>query len=147
MTDQNTDRGGLPSAQEILRGAKGGFTDLMGLVITKVTQNTVEAELEVTDDHLQPFGLVHGGVHAAIVETLCSVGASQSLEPGQAPVGVENHTSFLKPVTGGMIRAIAEPIQIGKRTQLWETKLYNDKGQLVSTGRLRLMVIEIHKSS
>lgn len=114
----------------------------MGVSLTKATPEEVVAELQVADAHLQPFGLVHGGVHAGLVETACSIGASLNVGAGQQIVGVENHTSFLRPVREGRLQAVAKPIQRGRRAQLWETNIYDAAGKLVASGRLRVLSID-----
>ncbi|HMJ11957.1 MAG TPA: PaaI family thioesterase, partial [Polyangiaceae bacterium] len=75
----------------------GGYNTAMGLSFVTATGDEVVAELEVGEQHLQPYGIVHGGVYCGAVETTCSVGAGlYSAAAGQAVVGVENHTSFLR---------------------------------------------------
>jgi uncharacterized protein (TIGR00369 family) len=60
-------------------------------------------------------------------------------------VGADNHTSFLKATRSGTLRAVARPLSVGKRTQLWETNIENEQGELVATGRVRLMVVAAGK--
>jgi 1,4-dihydroxy-2-naphthoyl-CoA hydrolase len=116
-----------------------GWSGAMGLVITHMDPNEVVAEWTVGPQHLQPFGIVHGGVHSGVVETVCSVGAAINAAPqGQTVVGVENHTSFLRAVREGKLRAVAKPLHVGKRAQLWEANITDEEGRLVATGRVRL---------
>lgn len=124
-------------------GAFVGFTRLMGLRLTRVDEQQVDAELTVTPEHYQPMGIVHGGVYCAMVETVCSVaGYVHSSKAGQFVVGVDNTTSFLKATRAGVLRAVAKPITIGRRTHLWEASVHDDQGNLVASGRVRLMAVE-----
>jgi 1,4-dihydroxy-2-naphthoyl-CoA hydrolase len=127
---------------EFLNSAEG-WTKAMGLRLTRATRDEVCAELEVGPEHLQLYGIVHGGVHSGIVETLASVGAGISVfEQGKRIVGLENHTSFIRAVGAGKLRARATPLTRGRRSQVWECEVRDEAERLVSTGRVRLLVLE-----
>lgn len=119
-----------------------GWTAAIGLEFETATVEQVVAVMRVTPRHLQPLGLVHGGVFASIVETCCSVGAALSAPNGKHVVGMENHTSFLRPVRSGELRARAWPLQAGRRAQLWQCDVCDEARRLVATGQLRLMCVE-----
>jgi uncharacterized protein (TIGR00369 family) len=121
----------------------GGFNNALGLKFTKAAPDEYVAEIEITDRHLQPYGLVHGGVYAGMIETLCSTGAALTVwEENKITVGLENNTSFLKAVRGGRLRCTAKPLVIGKRSQVWEASIHDDQDRLVAAGRVRLMTLE-----
>lgn len=127
-------------------GSKTGFDTLMGLELVSAAADEVIAQLSVKTHHQQPWGIVHGGVYCAIVETVCSVGGQLSLGPsGGFVVGVDNHTSFFKATRSGVLRATARPLAKSKRTQLWEANIVNEAGEPVASGRVRLMVVEAGK--
>src|ERR1700709_1031430 len=85
-----------------MNATRGGFNTAMGLRFVRATRSEVVAELTIGENHSQPYGIVHGGVHAGIIETVCSVGAAlYALEDGRSVVGLENSTSFLHAVRGG----------------------------------------------
>lgn len=113
-----------------------GFDGLIGLHIVSSTKDSTVAQLEVTADHHQPFGLLHGGVLCAIVETVGSI--SGSVWYGGAVVGTSNHTNFLRAVRGGTLTATSTPVHRGRTQQLWEVDITDDEGQLVAKGQLRL---------
>jgi len=121
----------------------GTWASVMGLRILRCTRDEVLAELEVRPDHRQPQGIVHGGVYAGVVESLASVGAAMdAMRHGKTVVGLENHTSFVRAVREGVLRAAAKPLTRGRRSQLWEVTLVDATGALVATGRVRLLVLE-----
>ncbi|MDB4985456.1 MAG: hypothetical protein JWN04_634 [Myxococcaceae bacterium] len=123
--------------------APTGWTAQMDLRFVTVTEAEVVAELPVSAKHYQPMGIVHGGVYCSMVETVCSVGAYlHASKRGLLVVGVDNQTSFLKATRDGVLRASARPLAVGRRTQLWQADIHDDKGQLVSTGRVRLICLE-----
>ncbi|HTU61941.1 MAG TPA: PaaI family thioesterase [Polyangiales bacterium] len=124
-----------------------GFNAALGIQLLKVEAGEVSAQLEVGPHHHQPWGIVHGGVYCSIIETVCSVGAQVTLTPGSGfIVGVDNHTSFLKATRSGTLRTVARPLAVGGRTQLWEANIENEQGELVATGRVRLMVVPAGKT-
>jgi 1,4-dihydroxy-2-naphthoyl-CoA hydrolase len=131
----------LTKSLEQLRGHH--FADEIGLVLDTVTKERVVGHLEIQPRHLQPFGIVHGGVYCAIVETLASMGAFyNTLEQGQACAGIENHTSFLRSLSSGTVTAVALPVNIGRTTHLWDVEIRDEKERLVARGMVRLAVLE-----
>ena len=121
-----------------------GFDKLMNFRMLQATKDEVILEYEIDDRHRQPYGIVHGGVHSAAVETACSTGAGiDAVSRGLAVVGVENHTSFVHAVRSGRVQVIAKPLTRGRRTQLWEATARSETGQVISTGRVRLLCLEM----
>jgi 1,4-dihydroxy-2-naphthoyl-CoA hydrolase len=121
-----------------------GWLKAMGVTITLATQDEVRAELTVGTAHLQGYGIVHGGVHCGLVESLASIGAALFAMPrGQSVVGLENNTSFIRAVrSGAKLHAVSTPITRGRKTQVWEARVLNDKEQIVAMGRVRLLCLE-----
>ena len=120
-----------------------GFDQEMGFRLVSATRDEVVLEYEVTEKHLQPYGIVHGGVHCAAVESACSTGAGvDALARGTSVVGVENHTSFIRAVRHGRIRVVATPLTRGRRSQLWEAAARTADGKLVASGRVRLLCLD-----
>ena len=128
----------------LLNGMQKGWDAAMGIRYLRATLDELEAEIVVSDIHHQQYGLVHGGVYAGWIETLCSAGAAMNaMAKGQSgAVGLENATSFLKAVREGTLRAIARPLTRGRRTQVWEAEIRDGAGALVAHGKVRLMNLE-----
>jgi uncharacterized protein (TIGR00369 family) len=131
-----------PDAAPLARDKLGGWFDVIGLEILSASATEVIAEWTVAPRHLQPHGIVHGGVYASVVETCCSVGAVLAAPSGKQVVGVENHTSFLRPIRDGHLRACARPLHAGRQAQLWECNITDPAERLVATGRLRVFCVE-----
>jgi 1,4-dihydroxy-2-naphthoyl-CoA hydrolase len=121
-----------------------GWLRAMGVTITSATQDEVRAELTVGTEHLQGYGIVHGGVHCGLIESLASIGAAIfALPRNQSVVGLENNTSFVRAVrAGAKLHAVSTPITRGRRTQVWEARVLDEQERLVATGRVRLLCIE-----
>lgn len=117
----------------------------MGFEWTTVTAELVELEFTVGPQHLQPYGLVHGGVHCGVVESVCSYGAALAAQErglSGAVVGLENHTSFLRVAReGARLRCRGVPISRGRTTQLWEATIRDEADRVVATGRVRLLTV------
>jgi 1,4-dihydroxy-2-naphthoyl-CoA hydrolase len=125
-----------------------GWLKAMGVTITLATVDEVRAELTVGPEHLQGYGIVHGGVHCGLIESLASIGAALvALPRHQSVVGLENNTSFVRAVrAGARLRAVSTPITRGRRTQVWEARVLDEKDQLVATGRVRLLCLEAEQA-
>jgi 1,4-dihydroxy-2-naphthoyl-CoA hydrolase len=120
-----------------------GWVHAMGMTITHATKDEVRCELTIGQQHLQGYGIVHGGVHCGIIETLSSMGAYLfARDRGQHVVGLENNTSFIRAVrAGARLRGVATPITRGRQTQVWQVQITDEDGKLVATGRVRLLCI------
>jgi len=126
-----------------LNAMLGGWNTGMGLRWVKATETECVGELVVGPEHLQPYGIVHGGVHCGIIEAACSTGAAVAAGTrGQSVVGLENSTSFITAVRGGTLRVTATPITRGRKSQVWEAKVTNEEGRTCATGRVRLLCLE-----
>jgi len=120
-----------------------GWVKEMGIAILTASPDEVTCEWEVNEKHHQGYGVVHGGVHCGVIETLASVGAAAVAHPrGQRVVGLENNTSFIRAVRSGKLRGLARPVTRGRSSQVWEVWIRDEKEQLVAQGRVRLLCID-----
>ena len=128
---------------ELINAHPEGWVKEMGLHLSKATAEEVRCEWEVGPQHLQGYGIVHGGVHCGVIETLASVGAAAWAMPqGLAVVGVENNTSFVRAVRSGTrLHAMATPLTRGRKSQLWEGRVLDDQDRLIAVGRVRLLCL------
>lgn len=119
-----------------------GWVRAMGIVVTRATSDEVACEWTVEEKHHQAYGIVHGGVHAGVIETLASIGAALvALPRGQRVVGLENNTSFIRAVRSGKLHAVARPVTRGRSSQVWEAWIRDEEERLVAQGRVRLLCI------
>jgi 1,4-dihydroxy-2-naphthoyl-CoA hydrolase len=128
---------------EALNASTSGWNLAMGIHFVRATADEVIAEMEIAPHHRQPYGIVHGGVHAGLVEAVTSVGAAlAALARGQSVVGLENHSSFLNAVREGKLVATARPLMRGRRTQVWEATITDAAGRTIASGRVRFLALE-----
>jgi 1,4-dihydroxy-2-naphthoyl-CoA hydrolase len=125
-----------------------GWIHAMGITITQATKDEVRAEFVTGTQHLQGYGIVHGGVHSGLIESLASIGAFLfARERGQHVVGLENNTSFIRAVRAGKkLRAVATPVTRGRQTQVWAANIVDEDDRLVATGRVRLLCLASDQS-
>jgi 1,4-dihydroxy-2-naphthoyl-CoA hydrolase len=123
---------------------QSAFMRLLGVHFDQLSGERVTGWFEVGADHHQPWGLVHGGVFTAVIETLATTGAYQAVKDrGQLAVGVTNVTDFLRPQREGRLEVVAEPIQQGRTQQLWQVVITRAQdGKAVARGQVRLQNID-----
>ena len=124
-----------------------GFDAVIGLTYLEVTPDGAQARLTITDKLLQPWGIVHGGIHCAVVESVASVSGHVWLAEhgGGTVVGVNNNTDFLRAISSGTVYAVSEPIHRGRRQQLWLVTITDEKDRVVARGQVRLQNLEIQE--
>jgi 1,4-dihydroxy-2-naphthoyl-CoA hydrolase len=141
-----------PHARPEIRGFDPGddftvdrspFGDLIGLEWDLLSPERIEAHLDIDERHHQPYGIVHGGVYASIVETVGSVGAAVNVhERGKIVVGVNNSTDFLRAHREGRLDVVGTPLHAGRLQQLWAVDITRADGKTVARGQLRLQVLD-----
>ena len=117
----------------------------LGLELTLVTPERVEARLDADERHQQPYGILHGGVYCSIVEAVASHGAAQAALAGgqRGVVGVSNHTDFLRSHSKGELQVVSTPVYVGRTAQLWTVDITRGSdGKRVSSGQVRFAVLD-----
>lgn len=127
-----------PEPMSTQREAMGAFSDSLGLQITEASGTRMVARWHLGPQLHQPHAIVHGGAHAAVVETLASMGANLALDGDGVCVGVNNNTDFYRAVTDGVLDVVATPVHQGRSQQVWQVEIRDDTGRLVARGALRV---------
>jgi 1,4-dihydroxy-2-naphthoyl-CoA hydrolase len=120
----------------------GPFAAFIGLQVERASSDRVVLRWTVGPEQWQTYGIVHGGVHCAVVETAASLGAALWMGRRGQVVGVSNQTNFLRAVREGALTATAVPVDRGQYQQLWDVEVTDDRGRLVAVGHVRLQNIE-----
>jgi uncharacterized protein (TIGR00369 family) len=121
--------------------ATEGFDALVGLTITELGDGLARGEVPVRDDLKQPYGLIHGGVFAAIAESLASLATAVAVAPdGRQAMGQANQTSFLHPITAGTIHGTARARHRGRTSWVWDVEITDDEGRLCALTRMTVAV-------
>jgi 1,4-dihydroxy-2-naphthoyl-CoA hydrolase len=113
---------------------------VMGWEVQETSGDGARATFEVQNKHKQPFGVVHGGVYAALAEGLTSASTWQAHDGKKMVMGSSNHTSFLRPVFDGTVTAVGTPKHRGRTTWVWEVEFTNSEGKLCALARVTLAI-------
>jgi uncharacterized protein (TIGR00369 family) len=116
----------------------GEFISHLGLEFSEISGDRVSCTWTAGPRFHQPFGLVHGGVHCSVVETLASVGAGIWLGDRGQVVGVNNNTDFFRGVRDGALTSTGTPLHRGRSQQVWLVETTDDQGRMVARGQVRL---------
>jgi 1,4-dihydroxy-2-naphthoyl-CoA hydrolase len=132
----------MPTADHLENAS--AFVTASGLKLREVSGTRVTGWIDLTSDHHQPFGLVHGGVYCSVIESAASIGATTAVwDDGMVAVGVNNNTNFVASITEGRVEVVAEPVVQGRTQQLWNvlvTRAEDDR--LIATGQVRLQNVK-----
>jgi 1,4-dihydroxy-2-naphthoyl-CoA hydrolase len=129
-----------PSVEQ-LNTVLRGFDRLYGLQLVDYADGEVFARVAVRDELKQPAGLVHGGVYASIAESMTSLATALAvMGDGNTAMGLANSTSFLRPITGGVVHAHASAIHRGRTTWVWDVRFTDDAGRACAVTRMTIAV-------
>ncbi len=121
--------------------AMRGFDRLYGLELLACSDSEVRAQVTVRDELKQPAGLVHGGVYASMAEAMASLATALGVaERGETAMGLANQTSFLRPVTAGVVHARATRIHRGRTTWVWDVRFSDDADHTCAVTRMTIAV-------
>ena len=115
-----------------------------GLELFEISAERVAGRIPVRNAIKQPMGVVHGGVLAALAETLASWATAAAVRAdGKVALGLANNTSFFRPITSGYVNAAGERRHGGRTTWVWDVDVSDDQGALAATSRVTVAVREL----
>jgi 1,4-dihydroxy-2-naphthoyl-CoA hydrolase len=118
-----------------------GFDSLYGLELLAVSDSEVSARVAVREELKQPAGLLHGGVYAAMAESMASLATALAVrESGEMAMGLSNNTSFLRPVTEGVVNAQATRVHRGRTTWVWDVRFSDSEDRTCAVTRMTIAV-------
>lgn len=130
----------MPTAEQ-LNDVLLGFDRHYGLELLEVSELDVRAQVQVREQLKQPAGLIHGGVYASMAEAMASLATAMAvLEQGSTAMGLSNSTSFLRPVTQGVVHAHATRLHRGRTTWVWDVRFSDDQNRLCAITRMTIAV-------
>ena len=104
---------------------------LMGVQLTEVTLDCVQATMLVRPDLCTAGGICHGGSYMAFADTLGAVGTIVNLAAGTNTTTTDSSTKFMAGAkVNTTLSAISKPLHKGRTTQVWQTELRNSDGKL-----------------
>ena len=118
-----------------------GFAEEIGVEWIDFDPDNATARIKIESRHLQPFGIVHGGVYATLAESICSASTYGAVrDDGMVAIGQANDTTFLRPAGEGHINASAKPRHRGRTTWVWDVEMSDDEGRVCALSRMTIAV-------
>lgn len=135
---------GLDRLRTMMReGHLTGIEETLGLRLVEVEEGRVVVEGTPGLNVYNPFGVVHGGYAAAILDNACGYAAQSKMAPGQTCTTLELKVAFHKAMTRetGPVRAEGRIVSIGRRAAFAEARLTDIAGKLYASATSSLIVI------
>jgi uncharacterized protein (TIGR00369 family) len=126
-------------AKTLNKKGRGPLADRMGINLLEASPHRVVATMPV-EGNTQPYGLLHGGANAVLVETLGSLAAALHGGPKKQALGLNINVTHHKSATSGVVTGVATPIRLGKTIAAIEVVITNEAGERVATGQLTCLL-------
>lgn len=122
---------------------RGHYWKLLGMKTGAGVDGKLGVELEVSENLIQVYGNIHGGVIASVLDSAIAVAINQQLGPGEGAVTVEIKINYLRPVSKGKIRGEGSVIQKGRKIIVAQGEIRDESGQMVAFGTATFMRITV----
>jgi uncharacterized protein (TIGR00369 family) len=113
----------------------------MAMRLAAIAVDRAEIALDLGPCHLQPFGIVHGGVLATLIDTATFWAAFLRIPEGAGLVNIDLKLNYLKPVVSGRLTALGRAIRSGKTISYAEARVLDGDGALLAHGTSTLMTL------
>lgn len=114
----------------------------MAMTLDAISIDGCQVRIEIDQRHFQPYGIVHGGVIATIIDTATFWAAFLRLPQDIGLVNIDLKLNYLKAVTAGPLVATGTCIRPGRRVSYCEAKVHNADNQLIAHGTSSLLTLE-----
>ena len=120
----------------------GTLPELLGMKFVSLDPDRVVAELTIRDDLRTVGGALHGGTLMAFADTVGAAATIVNLPAGAGTTTLESKTNFFAAGKSGVVRAEATPLHKGRRTHVWQTRITDESGRLLTLTLQTQMVLE-----
>jgi uncharacterized protein (TIGR00369 family) len=120
----------------------GTLSETLGIRFVEATKDRVLAELTHRPPLTTVGGALHGGTLMAFADTVGAAATFLNLPSGATTTTLESKTNFFAAGRGGTVRAEATPLHRGRRTMVWQTRVTDEAGRLLSLTTQTQMVLE-----
>jgi len=119
------------------------FVSHLGIEFIEYAETYIVAKMPVDRNKLQPMGVLHGGASLALAETVASAGSLLSVDATKYHVyGLQVSGNHVSTMNTGEVTARAELIHKGNTTHVWDVKITDQEGKLISVARVTNIVVE-----
>ena len=116
----------------------------LGIEVIEAGDDYLTARMPVDQRTRQPAGVLHGGASVVLAETLASWAATFCVDKSKHHcVGLEINANHVRPVAEGFVTGTARPIHLGRKTQIWEVRITDQRDKLVCVSRVTMAVLDI----
>jgi 1,4-dihydroxy-2-naphthoyl-CoA hydrolase len=123
------------------RGANT-MAEFLGIEFKEVGKDFLSAIMPVNDRTKQPIGILHGGANVVLAETVASTAANAVVDQAQFYcVGLEINANHIRSVKEGLVTAKTSALHLGRNTQVWEIKIFNEAGKITCISRMTAAVL------
>ena len=129
----------MQALQELVRDAP--FPRLMGMRLEAIEIDSAKIVLNIDERHFQPFGIVHGGVLATLIDTATFWAAFLRLPPDVGLVNIDLKLNYLQPARPGRLTATGRCIRPGRTLSYTEAHVHDARGELLAHGTSTLMAL------
>jgi uncharacterized protein (TIGR00369 family) len=118
------------------------FFTLISMHITDLDWGESRLEMVVEEKHFQPYGMVHGGVYASVVDAAAFWAVYPQVDEDLGITTIELKLNYLAPVSSGSLIAKGKSIKVGKSICLAEAWVEDETGKLLAHGTETMMVLK-----
>ena len=117
------------------------FPSHLRMKLAAISLDQATVKLETAQCHLQPFGIVHGGVMATLIDTATFWSVFLRLPEDAGLVNIDLKLNYLKSIASGAMIAKGRCIRAGRTINYAEASVKDDEGNLIAHGTSTLMVL------
>jgi len=129
------------STESLNRFSEGSMVSFLEMKFMEVGPDFMRVRMPVTERTRQPLGILHGGATTALAETAASTAAWSAVDDEHVTIGMEINTNHIRKKDSGWVEAVTRPLHIGRTTHVWEFRVSDETGDLISAGRMTLAVL------
>lgn len=114
----------------------------LGIRFTEISADSLSATMPVDERTRQPFGILHGGASVVLAESLGSIASNLVIGLGDyVGVGLEVNANHIRPVKDGYVTGVCSPIHLGRRTHVWDIRIFDKRSKLSCVSRLTVAIV------
>ena len=119
------------------------FDNLLGTEWVSSDPDRAVVRLSMRDDHRQPMAIMHGGVMASLVESVCSMATAKAvIAEGRIAMGQSISVNLLRPISAGDVEVVASAEHRGRMTWVWRAEVKDGEGRVCAIAQMTMAVRE-----
>lgn len=119
------------------------FDNLLGTEWISSDPDEAIVRLSMRDDHRQPMAIMHGGVMASLVESVCSMATAKAVLPeGRIAMGQSITVNLLRPISAGQVEVVAKAVHRGRMTWVWKVEVKDEEDRICAVAQMTMAVRE-----